>query len=237
MMYQGGKSRLVKHFAPILTQALETRGGRFWEPFVGGFNVIPALGPAVRRAICGDTAPGLVQMYKHVVQGLYTPKAVSEAEYNRLRKLGGTDPHSTFVSYGCSFAGKRWGGYARDKTGKRNLGEESARRLIAKIPHLQKVLDWWVLSYVSYQPDVFAEWVIYCDPPYNNTTGYSAEFDTEKFRNWCERMADLGHRVFVSEFDGVERPRWRVIWSKSRPLSMNRGQAQPSRLEVLMEVR
>lgn len=39
--------------------------------------------------------------------------------------------------------------------------------------------------------------VVYCDPPYINTTGYSCEFDHEDFYKWLE---SLTVPVFISEY-------------------------------------
>ena len=44
--------------------------------------------------------------------------------------------------------------------------------------------------------------VIYCDPPYAETTDYKAvdAFDSEKFFTWCREKHKEGHTVFISEY-------------------------------------
>lgn len=43
--------------------------------------------------------------------------------------------------------------------------------------------------------------IIYCDPPYTNTTKYADEdFDHDKFWGWVRKMSLKGHQVFVSEY-------------------------------------
>jgi site-specific DNA-adenine methylase len=39
--------------------------------------------------------------------------------------------------------------------------------------------------------------IIYCDPPYQNTTGYLKEFDHKSFLDWA---ANLPHPVYISEY-------------------------------------
>lgn len=39
--------------------------------------------------------------------------------------------------------------------------------------------------------------LIYCDPPYINTTGYGVEFDHERFYDWCRAQKEL---VLISEY-------------------------------------
>lgn len=41
--------------------------------------------------------------------------------------------------------------------------------------------------------------VVYCDPPYANTTGYCSRFDHQAFYAWC-REAGKRHPLFVSEY-------------------------------------
>ena len=42
--------------------------------------------------------------------------------------------------------------------------------------------------------------MIYCDPPYENTTSYkTGSFDHPKFWDWCRKMSEK-NLVFVSEY-------------------------------------
>lgn len=66
--------------------------------------------------------------------------------------------------------------------------------------------------------------VIYADPPYNNTTGYSGErFDSSEFWRAMRLLADTGHTVFVSEQEAP--PGIECIWEKpfTRTLDRNKG--------------
>jgi site-specific DNA-adenine methylase len=64
--------------------------------------------------------------------------------------------------------------------------------------------------------DIKENSIIYCDPPYKNTTKYiSGKFNTEKFLDWCNNQKNP---VFISEYD-VSDKRFSVIASfKKRSL-------------------
>lgn len=125
-----------------------------------------------------------------------------------------------FVGFGCSFGGKWFGGYARNKTGT-NYAEQSKRSLLKDMATLQDAQfvcgDYRHLCIPQNS-------VIYADPPYNNTTGYAGDrFDTAEFWIAMRLLADLGHTVFVSEQEAP--PDIQCIWEKpfTRTLDRNKG--------------
>jgi len=232
MRYFGGKSRLAKKFAPVIAAALIERGGRFVEPFVGGFNVVPALGEAVVEATCSDIHAGLINMYRELRDGRFRPpEFCSEEMYAQLKRMKQNDPLSTFVSFGCSFGGREWGSYGRNKReGGSTLCEQAHRGLLKKATHMDKVL---FLSTDYRRLKVPERSVIYADPPYKGTRGYrTGSFDHDEFYEWCERMFIAGHRVFVSEFTIPDRPGWAPVWQIDRRLM----QSDRVRTDYLIEV-
>lgn len=239
MRYMGGKARVVRHLAEILSQALDLTGGRWIEPFTGGLNVLPAVAGSVTSAWLNDAAPGLINMYRALAAGEFCPpEEVTEEEYRRLRAEGGEDPLSTFAAYGCSFGGKRWGGYAREgsRNPDLNLGAVAGRSLLRALPSLSRVTRWTSQDYLALDLGSEPRSTIYCDPPYEGTTGYQARFDHDQFRAWCEEQAQR-HHVLVSEYDGYHRPGWEIVWSRERQVALDVSQKQQRKLEVLMEVR
>ena len=54
--------------------------------------------------------------------------------------------------------------------------------------------------------------LIYCDPPYQNTTKYSTNsFDYDVFWNWCRKMSN-DNIVLISEYNAPDD--FGCIWSK-----------------------
>jgi len=239
VQYQGGKALLSKFFAPILREALaQTPGAAYIEPFVGGFNVLPRVDPSRETPVlCSDVHPGLITLYREISRGWEPPDSVSREEYATVKARGDwSDPLTAFVAFGCSFGGKEWGGYARSNQGQDYCGG-AKRALAKKRPWIERAhLEH--LSYLDLTPPAGS--VVYCDPPYEGTTGYrTGTFDQGTFRAWCEGLAGHGCRVFVSEFEGACPATWGVVWRHERLLRLDKvvGEKRATRVEILAEVR
>lgn len=65
--------------------------------------------------------------------------------------------------------------------------------------------------------------LIYCDPPYRNTTGYGATpaFDSAVFWSTVDTWCAWGAVVLVSEFTAPRH--WFPVWSKKRAVSVSIG--------------
>lgn len=51
--------------------------------------------------------------------------------------------------------------------------------------------------------------MIYCDPPYQNTSGYkTGDFNHDDFFDWCRFQKENGNVVFVSEYDAPFTEVW-----------------------------
>ena len=226
MRYLGGKSRLARYIAPFLRGS-----GLFYEPFVGGFNIVPAVQPHT-AAQCSDTHKGLIKMFVAIQQGWRPPASITERRYYELKQET-ESPLRTFASFGASFGGKEWGGFARDKAGGggRDLAAQAARSLSRKIP--------WILqsrfTCSSFEGILPApESVIYCDPPYAGTTPYTGEaFDVAAFVYWCNTQARRGCEVLVSEFT-IPCPTWQIVWSYARHTNLEKH--TPCKTELLLRV-
>ena len=65
----------------------------------------------------------------------------------------------------------------------------------------------------SYQDlEIPSNSIIYCDPPYQGTTGYKDGFNHEEFWDWCRMKSKEGHEVYVSEYNAPDD--FECIWSK-----------------------
>ena len=68
-----------------------------------------------------------------------------------------------------------------------------------------------------------SECVIYCDPPYINTTGYIGEFNHSEFYDYVESLARQGYKVFISEYD-MPRDRFKSVFNvEKRQTLTNKG--------------
>src|SRR3972149_5313636 len=117
----GSKRRYVKYLLPII---LENRKNGQWdvEPFVGGCNVIKNV-KGNRAGI--DINRYLISMWQALQDGWIPPENISEEEYVDIRDNKECYPEYLigYVGFNLSYAGKWWGGYARDGARKRNYGD------------------------------------------------------------------------------------------------------------------
>ena len=195
MTYMGSKRRIVKHILPIMLQDAKSKGIMKWvEPFVGGGNVIDKVPPYFKR-MGFDLNPHTIAALNGIKNNLdIMPPEISEDYYKAIK---GTEPDTvnSLIRFGASFGGKFDGGFARGA--KRDYWGETLRNAKKQSPLLQGVL----LKVRSFEKLQFVNSLIYCDPPYRDTTGYATgAFDHERFYDWCRCMAE-DNIVFVSEYD------------------------------------
>lgn len=194
MRYFGGKSRIAKQISAYINELLKPNQ-TYIEPFCGACWIVSNICPN-RLRIAGDYHQDLMMMWQELQKGWIPPDTVAEELYNTLKKA---DPGSLrgFVGFGCSNSGKWFGGYARDKTG-RNYAMNAKNSVMKKIAKMKTA------SFVQSSYENIAcpsNSLIYCDPPYINTTGYTTGgFDHIKFWEWVRQKSKDGHTVLVSEY-------------------------------------
>lgn len=223
MQYLGGKSKIVKQ----LTAYIQTRllGRYFVEPFCGALNVTAAMGVP---CLAADASPYLFTLYSALRAGWNPPSEVSEEDYHRLRGLKDpTDPMTAFVGYGCSFAGKFFGGYARSAENS-NYASYTRNSLLRKFSALHHDTTFACVSYDRLSDPVGC--LVYCDPPYADTTGYSAvgAFSSEAFWQRMREWTLAGATVLVSEYKAP--PDWRSVWSTQHTASVSSATHGSTRL-------
>ena len=215
--YQGGKSRI----ATPLAQILNTTGGACFVSLFCGSCSVESKVTGYDRIILNDKHEYLISMLKGVQQGYELPETITEDQYQYIRANKDADPVLTgFVGFGCSFGGKWFGGYARNKGGT-NYAAQSKRSLLKDMATLGGA-EFICGDYrkVPIPPGA----VVYADPPYADTTGYNGEkFDSKEFWRAMRLLADTGHTVYISE--QTAPPDFVCVWEKpfTRTLDRNKG--------------
>jgi DNA adenine methylase len=195
----GSKNRIAKHILPIMLKEAEKHSITQWvEPFVGGANMIDKV-PNTFNRIGAD-------LNQHTIEALIAirdlvdelPDGVSETEYKAMKGLP-PEPISSWVRIACSYGGIFESKLAADKTSNRDYAKEAVRNAKKQSPLLKGVR----LINGSYSDLGFDKpSLIYCDPPYQGTTGYkTGSFNHEAFFEWCVQKKQEGHVVFVSEYN------------------------------------
>lgn len=142
MQYMGGKSRIARYIAEIINNTLNGGGAfdeipRRQEPYSNTFGADPQRygGACFVSLFCGscsveskvtgydriilnDKHKYLIAMLRGVQAGYELPETITEEQYQAIRADKDADPVlAGFVGFGCSFGGKWFGGYARNKGG------------------------------------------------------------------------------------------------------------------------
>lgn len=214
MRYLGGKTRLSKRLSEVMLAARDPEQyTTYLEPFVGAGSVFTRMAPHFDRAIAADTHEDLILMWQAVKEGRVPPHELSEAEYQELRNAE-PSARRAFAGFGCSFGGKWFGGYARGKG--RSFPDECARGLLKSAPSFR---DAEILraDYREFSPG--SDTLVYCDPPYANTTGYSTgDFDSDEFWRTMQEWNNNGALVFVSEYQAPDH--WTHVWEKEVKITL-----------------
>ena len=215
MRYMGGKSRISKQMAEILNSAIDKN-----KPFVSLFCGSCAIESKVQAdvKILNDKHPYLIAMWQALQNGWMPPDVVTKEEYYRVKANMDENPAlAGFVGFGCSFGGKWWGGYAKDKRGDDYCGQ-AKRGLLKDLVGIQSA-TFTCLDYRDVEiPDGA---VVYCDPPYVNTTGYTVgQFDTNEFWNYMRQLSKRCD-VYISEESAPND--FECIWSKEKVRTLEKS--------------
>ena len=211
----GGKSRISKQMAEILNSAIDKN-----KPFVSLFCGSCAIESKVQAdvKILNDKHPYLIAMWQALQNGWTPPDVVTKEEYYRVKANMDENPALTgFVGFGCSFGGKWWGGYAKDKRGDDYCGQ--AKRGLLKDFSGVRHATFTCLDYHDVEiPDGA---VVYCDPPYANTTGYTVgQFDTNEFWDYMRQLSKRCD-VYISEESAPDD--FECIWSKEKVRTLEKS--------------
>lgn len=194
--YVGSKARLSSQIGKYIYFALQPED-YYYEPFVGGANMLAAISHHTRIGI--DIDPYVIALLRAVRDGWTPPIDMSEEEYNDIKnnRTKYDIKITAFAGYLMSFGGKFFGGYSRDSVGT-NYAKRGHDALLRQASRLKGAK----FIYGDYRDQKYlAPSVIYCDPPYQGTIGYKTEFDHKTFWSWARKKVKDGHKVLVSEYE------------------------------------
>lgn len=237
MRYLGGKMRQRGEIVKAVL-CIDPLFKTYVEPFCGGMWSACAMIKRFprRHFILNDSNPYLMCFWREAIKG-WDPPVVDEKTYNKYKKRRRVDdPMTGYVGFALSFAGKFFGGFARDGSGKRDYAVEVSASTMEKIRLLRDANV--ELSCIDYKEvNVPCESMVYLDPPYVKRTKQSSvtSFDYEKYLEWAEDTSKVAN-VVASSFTN-ERG-WPVIhdWGDTVVRHLNSKGADGTR-EILMRVK
>lgn len=189
--------------------AKDTRG--YLEPFVGGANMIDKI--RCNNKIGADIHKYLIAALKKLESGWIPPEEITEELYKDIQRNKENYPDYLvgYVGFQLSYGGKWFGGYRRDKIGKRNYSLEAYNNTLNQIPNLKNI-KFTCVDFRDLPLDKIKGYVIYCDIPYRGTTKYKTDdFPYEEFYEWV-KMASINNIVLISEYSMPEE--FTCIWQK-----------------------
>lgn len=213
MKYFGSKSRIAKDIVPIIQNCIDRNNiSVYYEPFVGGANVIDKI--KCDKRIGNDINPYLIALFRHLQNGGELLDSVSREEYSKIRSEYISGNYEKWyvgnVGFLASYNG-RWfdGGYAQlgyEKTAKgcryRDYYQESKRNLLKQVPDIINV----EFECHDYRDSFnYKNAVIYCDPPYQNTKQFQNSYDFNYDDFWdTMRKWSRDNYVFISELSAPD---------------------------------
>lgn len=205
MKYMGSKSRIAKHIVPIIQRYIDETNCKYYlEPFVCGANVIDKI--KCNTKIGSDKNRYLIALLQRAQANEPLFTSVSKELYDAARTAFNNGDDTKFfdwemgnIGFLASYNG-RWfdGGYAKSGYEKTKNGErfrdyyrEARDNLLAQAPNL-KDIKFSCKDYTYYNEVNLKGFVIYVDPPYQNTKQYAnaTNFDYDEFwqtmRDWSK---------------------------------------------------
>lgn len=223
MWYMGSKRKYAKELIPIMLDGRKP-GQAFVELFCGSCSVIRNVeGPR----IANDIHPYLIDLYKAGITGWEPPKVITEEDYRYIKNNDVPRELKGFAGFYYSFGGKFLGTYRRNKKDRKGSLVNSKRVGDLAIKDFGKLIsdlkgtEFYNLPYYSVKLPKYS--IVYCDPPYAGTTGYTTgNFDSNLFWDYVRSISRY-HKVFVSEYRAPKD--FKSIWSRSTGVTLNNAGA------------
>ena len=121
-----------------------------------------------------------------------------------------------------------WGGWGRDGVGVRDYVKEAYTNAVKQSPNIQGV-HFTCSNYFELRIPPGS--LVYCDPPYAQTTRYSQQFNHSMFWQWCRVKAKEGHTLFVSEYSAPGD--FTCVWEKEIVSSLTKNTGSKRGVERL----
>jgi len=215
--YMGSKNRIAKHILPIILKDRKP-GQIYYEPLVGGANLIDKVDG---ERVGADSNKYIAAMWFHLSNGWVMPENVDKDLYKHIKnnKHEYLNHVVGWVGIACSYSGKWFGGFAgkvETKSGLRDYQAEAVANVKKQIPGIIGV-EFIHSHYKDLEIKPYS--IIYCDPPYANTTKYKDDFNHAEFWQWCRDKANRGHQVFISEYNAPND--FVCLWEKEVKSSLS----------------
>lgn len=211
--YMGGKHTLSKQLTDFIKSQVDPSKYEFYDLFCGSCGIVKNM-KEFKKVIANDIETDLILFWKSDFAFDFLP---NEIEYKLYKQDPIPSQRRCFYRFFMSYGGKSWGGYLERHCiyKDRNFFREF-KNSYNKIRPMLKDVEFHNKSYLDF--DVEGA-VIYCDPPYINTQGYTTSFDFDEF--W-ERMRYLSKKNIVFISCETCPDDFVIVWKKEKLRSLQR---------------
>lgn len=223
MKYLGGKHGIGKLLVNYMVNQCPPESViGYLEPFCGSLGVFKNItDKKYKKYIASDFHPDLIEMWKKIQNNtLKIPNEISEETYNKLKNTKSPNAMKGVAGFGISFGGKYFAGYAQKWSGNsgRNFLNEFKTSIEKIKPTIQKNnVYFYNKSYLNYEPK---NMLIYCDPPYKSTEGYSTGYFDHKLFWDTMRKWSKNNCVFISEERAPSD--FKVVWKRPKRRTLDK---------------
>lgn len=206
----GGKTRVAPQICAVM-RAGSKGADTYVEPFMGGGSVAALMAPEFLTVHLSDANESLIMLWQEVIAGWKPPGHITKEQWRTLKDDPKPSAMKALAGFAASFGGKWFAGYASSPG--RNYVAGSTRQLVKHASKFQHA-EIRHLDYLKAGAFVGPNTVVYCDPPYEGTTGYGAvgSFNTTQFWETMREWSMRGAKVYVSEYSAPADfvPVWRL---------------------------
>lgn len=203
MSYLGAKCKGASHILDVLNDEMFD-GMDYVEPFCGYMHILRRV-ENKRSYRASDCNPLLIALMKGVQNKRPIPK-ITQAEYQKLKTQRQITLRRAVAAFTYSYCGKQWGGYVDkyERDGKKKSYADERKRYYKELQQNDAFMSATIRN-IDYRKINYKKKLIYCDPPYCNTTAYKQgedednEFDSKEFWEYMRKWSK-DNIVFISEY-------------------------------------
>lgn len=232
MQYMGGKAKIAGHVHDVIEGHRKPEHDLFIEPFMGGANISAKVAPTFKKAYLSDSNRYVVAMWKALADGWEPPTTVPKTRYLAARRGELPDHEIGYILTAYGFQGRFDGSYMDNPSNAKARNAMRQAKKLASAPPPRITMRSHSYELVP-KKLINKHALIYCDPPYANTTGYKGQgkFDHDKFWDTAHTWVAAGATVLVSELTAP--PAWLTVWQQEKRESLGNGGPQKMRLEKI----
>lgn len=225
------KSRISKEIVPIIQKCIDNNCLETYIESCVGANVIDKI--KCKTRIGNDSNEYLIDFWNAMQNGLnFNSILMDKDTYIDIRDNKEKYPKYMVAIAGilASYNSKWFAGYAKTHIAKapsdknvvvRNYYKESINNVLKQIPNLEDV-NFICGDFTSID---ITNAMIYCDSPYENTTGFKDKFNHKKYWDWVRKVS-INNFVLCSEYQAPDD--FIEIWSGDVKITLDNASRSKS---------